>query len=84
MRVHTYIIVNPVPCGAISRAAFIGMNWLKYVARFRGQRNFEVRQDFEEIRYNIILLYTVIQYTPLLFLIWPKDYVYNILSIRIR
>ena len=30
-----YIVVNPLPCGEISRAVFIGTSWLKYVARFR-------------------------------------------------
>ena len=35
-RAHTYIVVDPVPCGEISRAAFIGMCWLKYASRFRG------------------------------------------------
>ena len=34
-RAHTYnIIVNPVPCGEISRAAFIRMSSLKYAATF--------------------------------------------------
>ena len=28
---YTHTAVDPVPCGEISRAAFIGMNWLKYV-----------------------------------------------------
>ena len=50
-RAHTYIVIDPVPCGEISRVAFIGMCWLKYVARFRGRQDFEVRQDFEEIQY---------------------------------
>ena len=50
-RAHMYIIVDPVPCGKILRAAFIGMCWLKYAATFRGQQDFEVRRDFEEIQY---------------------------------
>ena len=44
-RVHMEIAVNPVPCGEISRVAFIGTCWQIDAARFRG------RQDFEEIRY---------------------------------
>ena len=31
---HTHIVVNPVPCSKILRAAFIGMSWLKYAATF--------------------------------------------------
>ena len=50
-RAHTYIVVDPMPCGEISRAAFIGMSWLKYAAIFRGRRDFEVQRHFEEIRY---------------------------------
>ena len=41
---------DPFPRGEISRAAFIGTNLLIGAARFRGQRDFEVRRDFEEIR----------------------------------
>ena len=41
MRAHMYIVVNPVPHSKILRAAFIEMSWLKYVATFRGRRNFE-------------------------------------------
>ena len=48
-RAHTYIVVDPVPCGEILRAAFIGMSWLKYAAIFRGRQDFEVWRDFEEI-----------------------------------
>ena len=40
-RAHTFIVVDPVPCGDISRVAFIRMCWLKYGATFRGQRDFE-------------------------------------------
>ena len=51
MRVRIRInVVDPLPCGKISRAAFIGMNWQKHAARFRGWRDFEVRRDIEEIR----------------------------------
>ena len=50
-RVHADIVVDPVPCGEISRVAFIGMCWLKYAAIFRGRQDFEVRRDLEEIRY---------------------------------
>ena len=32
--VHTYIVVDPVPCGEISRVAYIVMSWLKYVVTF--------------------------------------------------
>ena len=50
--VHMYIVVDPVvPCSEILRVVFIGMSWLKYVVTFRGRRDFEVWQDFEEIRY---------------------------------
>ena len=56
---HTYIVVDPVPCGEISRAAFIGMSWLKYAATFRGRRDFEVRRDFEEIRYSVCAIIVV-------------------------
>ena len=41
---------NPFPCGEISRAAFIETNLFIGVARFRGQRDCEVRRDFEEIQ----------------------------------
>ena len=35
MRVRIRIIVvDPLPCGEISRAAFIGMSWQKHAARF--------------------------------------------------
>ncbi|MCG8623652.1 MAG: hypothetical protein MJE68_16870 [Proteobacteria bacterium] len=47
---HTEIAVDPLPCGEISRAAFIGTSWQINVATFRGRRKFEVRRDFEEIR----------------------------------
>ena len=43
-------VVDPLPCGEISRTAFIGMSWQKRVATFRGWR------DFEEIRYIETLL----------------------------
>ena len=43
--VYAYIAVDPLPCGEISRAAFIGMSIQKHAARFQGRR------DFEEIRY---------------------------------
>ena len=26
---HTYVVLDPLPCGEISRAAFIGMIYLK-------------------------------------------------------
>ena len=42
---HTHIVVDLVPCGEILRAVFIGMGWMKYVARFQRWR------DFEEIQY---------------------------------
>ena len=50
-RAHTYIAGDPLPCGEISRAAFIGMSMQKHVARFRRQRDFKVWWDFKEIRY---------------------------------
>ena len=34
-----------------ARAAFIGMSWQTNAAAFRGRQDFEVRRDFEEIRY---------------------------------
>ena len=45
VRIHNNIIVvDPVPCGEISRAAFyIGMSWLKYAATFQGAARFEIR-----------------------------------------
>ena len=48
---HTYIAVNPLPCGKILRAAFIRKSLQKHAAKFRGRQDFEVRQDFEEIQY---------------------------------
>ena len=42
--VHMYVVVDPLPCGEVSRVASLGMSWLKYAVTFRG------RQDFEEIR----------------------------------
>ena len=45
-------VVDPLPCGKISRAAFIGMSWQKHAVTFRGWWDFEVRRDFEEIRYR--------------------------------
>ena len=48
VRIHI-MAVDLLPCGEISRAAFIGMSWQKHAATFRGQRDFEVRRDFEEI-----------------------------------
>ena len=43
---HTEIAVDPLPCGEIWRAAFIGTSWQIDVATFRGWR------DFEEIWYT--------------------------------
>ena len=42
---------RPVPCGEISRAAFIGTSRQIDAATIRGRRDFEVRRDFEEMRY---------------------------------
>ena len=50
---HTEISVDPLPCGENLRAAFIGTSWQIDAATFRGRWDFEVRQDFEEIRYII-------------------------------
>ena len=50
VRAHTYIVVDPLPCSEISRAAFIGMSWLKYEVTFQGRWDFGVQQDFEEIQ----------------------------------
>ena len=33
---HTYIAVDPLPCGEILGAAFIGVSWQKHVATFLG------------------------------------------------
>ena len=49
VRVHTYIAVDPIPCGEISRVAFIGKSLQKHVATFQGRRDFEVWRDFKEI-----------------------------------
>ena len=35
-RVHTYVVIDPLPHDKILRAVFIGMSWLKYAVRFRG------------------------------------------------
>ena len=43
-RAHTYIAVDLLPFGEISREAFIGKSLQKHAATFRGRR------DFEEIR----------------------------------
>ena len=44
--------VYPLPCSKISRAAFIGLSWLKYAVTFQGWWDFEVWWDFEEVLYN--------------------------------
>ena len=49
--VHMHTSVDPLLCSKISRAVFIEVNWQKYVATFQGWRDFEVWQDFKEIRY---------------------------------
>ena len=36
-----YIADDPLPCGEISMAAFIGMSVQKHAARFRGQQDFK-------------------------------------------
>ena len=43
VRIDIIIVVDPVPCGEISRDAFIEMSWLKYAAEFQGRQDFEVR-----------------------------------------
>ena len=53
-RVHTYIVVDPLPCGNISGVAFIGVSWQKHVATFWEQWDFKVWRDFQEI-YSIQL-----------------------------
>ena len=50
---HTYIAGDPLPYGEISRVAFIGMRSEKL---FRGWWDFEVRRDFEEIRYFKLMI----------------------------
>ena len=45
------IAVDPLPCGEISRVAFIGTSLQIDAATFQGWRDFEMRRDFEEIRY---------------------------------
>ena len=54
------IYVDPLPCGKISRAVSIGTSWQIDVVTFRGQRDFEVQRDFEEIRYLIEFMLTFI------------------------
>ena len=51
MRVHKCIAGDPLPCGEILRAAFIGMSLQKHAATFRGWQDFKVRRDFEETQY---------------------------------
>ena len=51
MRAYTGIAVDPLPCGEILRAAFIGTSWQIDAVTFQGRRDFEVRRDFEEIWY---------------------------------
>ena len=51
--VNTHIVVDSLPCGDILRVAFIGVSWLKYAVTFWGWWDFEVWQDFEEIRNNV-------------------------------
>ena len=53
MRVRIQHAVDPLPCGEILRAAFIGTNWQTDAVRLRGRRDFKVRRDFEEIQYII-------------------------------
>ena len=51
-RVHADIVIDPVPCGEISRAAFIGMLLAEICGDILRGRDFEVRREFEEIRYS--------------------------------
>ena len=37
---YMYIIVDPLSCSKVSRAAFSGMSWLKYAAIFWGRQDF--------------------------------------------
>ena len=48
-----YTVVDPLPCGEITRAAFNGVSWLKYAATFQGRQDFEVLQDFKEMWYYV-------------------------------
>ena len=58
MHMHIHInVVNPLPCGEILRAMFIGMSWQKHAATFQGQR------DFEEIWYITCLCTSTRSYT---------------------
>ena len=50
-RVHTYVAVDPLPCGEILRLAFIGESLQKHAVTLLGRRDFKVRRDFKEIRY---------------------------------
>ena len=56
-------VVDPLPCGEISRSVFIGMSWQKHAATFQGRWDFEVRQDFEKIRYITCLCTSTHSYT---------------------
>ena len=50
---HMYVYSRRLFTSKISWVVFIGMSWQKHAATFRGQWNFKVRQDFEEIRYQV-------------------------------
>ena len=57
MSMHIHVeAVDPLPCSEILRVAFIGMSWQKRAVTFRGQWDFEVWRDFEEIWYLPSLL----------------------------
>ena len=64
--VHTYI-VDPVPHGEILRAAFIGMSWLKYMATFQGQQNFEELHVIIMVRVIVLHANSMGQYILVMF-----------------
>ena len=49
---HVYIVVELLPYSEILRVAFIETSEQEHAVTFQGQRDFEVRRDFEEIRYS--------------------------------
>ena len=68
----------PLPCGIISRTAFIGTQPLNCAALLQGWQQFEVQRDFEEIQYIGPIVFpwkhtvTVYMYTECL-LLRPKQ-----------
>ena len=56
-----YTAGDPLPCGEISRAAFIGMSMHKRAVRFQGWWDFEVRRYAEMVQGRLnLMFYTAI------------------------